>query len=260
MSIILNEMESRNSWGIVYVAAAFAIVIIGATLMTVYLQKKQNDAQVASIAANLIQTPVIADTASSSLPDTMQTSQTVSSDLFNKYSDLLNNGSFTAQEVNQASAAVAKADVQPAAVVPNISLADLNVKDGAPVSTYLQLLSVIMSQSSQVQEYEVSVFSRSVTNDVTTGTPTLADDAALYRRIAAALLIMEVPKSLATEHLDLVKSVGALGNAVADMASWKGDPVEALVYIDAFNKAESYVQNSVDTLLATAKPLVAQKS
>ena len=151
-------------------------------------------------------------------------------------------------------------NVQPIAVVPNISLTDLNVKPNAPVATYLELLSVIIGQSSQVKQYEVDVFSQTVSNNVTTGTPTLAEDAALYRRIAAALLIMEVPQSLASQHLELVKSVGALGNAVADMPAWKGDPIQALEYIDAFNKAESYVQNSVDTLLAAAKPLVKQNA
>ena len=60
---------------------------------------------------------------------------------------------------------------------------------------------------------------------------------------------MEVPKAVATEHLEVVKSVGALARAVENMAKWKGDPIEALSDVDTFNKAKSYTEGSVDTLL-----------
>ena len=249
-------MESRGSWGVVYVATAFAVVVIGATLLTVYLQKKQSDAQVAAVAATLASAPQISDTVSSTSPGALSVGQAVFNGLSEGYAALQAQNATSSSDVAALTKSVVAQNVQPAAIVPNISLADLNVKDGAPVSTYLQLISVIMSQSSQVNEYEVSVFSQTVANNVTTGTPTLENDAALYRRIAAALLIMEVPQSLASKHLDVVKSVGALGNAVADMASWKGDPIEALVDIDAFNKAEAYAQNSVNALVAAATPLV----
>jgi len=119
----------------------------------------------------------------------------------------------------------------------------------------VQLLAVILAQGGRVKEYEMNVFARTVGDQVTTGTPELAADAALYDEIAASLLIMDTPPAVAPQHLEVVKSVGALAKATALLATWNGDPIQGLADVDAFDKAEAYVTNSVNDLLATVKQL-----
>jgi hypothetical protein len=252
------KMETRGGWGIVYVAAGFAVVAIVAALTTAYLEKQHRDAQVTAVTKSLADWRSVSDVPTTTPPAPL--ADNVSADLFKAYGTLVDQGSFTASERDNLVAGIVEKNVSPQVIVPNISLADLTIKEGAPVDTYLKLLTVILSQSSQVKEYEITVFTRTVSNGTTTGTPELQSDALLYQRIAAAIILMDVPPALAKEHLEVAKSVGALAKATADMAAWKGDPIEALSDADAFNKAESYVETSVNNLLAAAKPLLQKKT
>ncbi|MBI3573956.1 hypothetical protein HY090_02810 [Candidatus Kaiserbacteria bacterium] len=251
-------METRNSWGIVYVAVIFSAVAIGISLFVSYMHERAKAAEVVAIGKNIADWHGITNTVDASATATPPLSQGIATDFVAGYQGLLNKGEFTSAERDQLFADIVRKNVQASEVVPNISLSDLNIGTTS-VDTYLSLFALIMAESSQVRRYELNVFSDVVTKDQTGGTPELQKDAILYQKIGAAILLMEVPKELATQHLEVVRSVGALARAVANMGTWSGDPIESLAYIDTFNKAESYVKASVSNLV-TAADMLKKKS
>jgi len=249
-------MKSRGSWGIVYVAVIFALIAVGVASGTYYFEKKAKQNAIVSVAKTVSDWHGLSDIASSSASsDSSSVSQAVSEDLYTQYANLTAQGTFTTKERDQMLADIAAGHVSEPPIVPNISLTDLNLQATTSLSSYLQLVAVILAQSGRVKEYELNVFARSVENNVTSGTQELADDAALYQEIGTALLIMDTPPAVAPQHLELVKSVGALAKATALLATWNGDPINGLVYVDAFNKAEAYVTASVNAVVATVQKL-----
>jgi hypothetical protein len=249
-------MKTRGSWGIVYVAIVFAVVAVGIATATYYFEKNQKSAAIVAAGKNLSDWHGISDTISTTTTGgEAPSSEAVSQDLLDQYAELANQGTFTAEERDQMLSELVQKDVSVPAIVPNITLKDLNVQESASLDSYVQLLAVIIAQGGRVKEYELNVFARTVGNEVKTGTPELATDAALYEEIAAALLLMDTPPAVAPQHLEVVKSVGALAKATALLATWNGDPIEGLTYVDAFNKAEAYVTNSVNELFATVATL-----
>ncbi len=248
-------MEAQNKWGMVVFAGIFAVCVVGIALVMSYLGHISGGGGIQPVSETFNSTwqTVSSVVATSSVEAPV--SVVLSAETYAGYQNLAQNGTFTAAERDQMLADVVKQTVSSPAVVPNISLIDLNTSDNVSVDTYAQLLAVIMNQSSQVKNYELGVFTQTVTNADTNGTPELQNDADLYKRIAAALLVMPVPTKLAPQHLEVVKSIGALAKSVDIMAKWKGDPIEALADIDAFNKSESYAQTSLNTLFTSAAQL-----
>lgn len=244
-------MESQKNWGMVVVAGLFAVAVIGFASLHYIDSKNQKTKNLGSTKGLLADWRGISDTPTTTAP----TSQAISKDLYTSYGTLIKDGEFTAADRDRMLEELVSRHVTNPAVVPNVTLAHLNVSSTASVDTYTKLFAVIMSRSMLVKEYELNVFARTVGTQNVKGTPELQETATLYRNIAAALLVMEVPPSLATKHLEAIKSVGALAKAVENMATWKGDPIDALAEIDTFNKAEAYVQNSVNDLLVTVTTL-----
>lgn len=254
------RMETRSRWGIVYVAVAFAVVAIVVALSINYFEKKAQAAEAIAISKNFIAGGTLSSTVSaSSTPQEPPVSEALSQDLYTQYSSLASNGQFSAKDESDMLAGLVKSHVANQNVVPYITETDLNIAATSSPDTYMKLLAVILTQSDAVKEYELNVFTRTVENGTTTGTPELQADADLYQRIAAALLVMEVPAALADKHLEVVKSVGALSKAVANMGSWSGDPIEAMTDVDTFNKSLAYVQTSVDAVTAAAQAMETNK-
>ncbi|MBV9435054.1 MAG: hypothetical protein JOZ44_03325 [Acidobacteria bacterium] len=180
------------------------------------------------------------------------TSSGLSNDVAQGYIALTAKGTFTAQERDAMIAQAIQKNVSIPSVVPIVSQADLTIGTTS-VGSYLALLSTILNRSTSVKHYELDVFTNTVANDNASGTPELANDANLYKRIAAAILVMEVPPQLAEQHLEVVRSMGALANATEKLSTWNGDPIDALTLADTFNKAEAYMETSIDALLAAAQ-------
>ena len=252
-------METRNSWGIVYVAAIFAALAIGTALTISYFQNQAKQAQVVAITKSLSEWSSVSDVAPTSTPAALPAvSDAVSQDLVTGYAALVNKGNFTTKERDAMLADVVKKNVTSQNIVPVITLTDLNIGPTS-VENYLALFAIILGKSTQVKHYELNVFVKTVSSENAKGTPELMNDAILYEKIAAAMLIMQVPPELASQHLEVAKSVGALAKAVANMSQWKGDPIDALTMVDSFNKSEAYVKNSVNNLLAAVTKLQKKK-
>ncbi len=255
-------MKTRNGWGIVYVAVLFALVAIGTAYLTYRSEQGQGAGAVAAETKSFAGWQSVSSVAPTTSPsETPALSDTLAQDAYAGYLNLSQQGAVTAAEQNQMLAAVVKKDVPPQNVVPQLSLANLNIVATTSADNYIGLVAVILNQSTQIKEDESYVFSNAVQNQVTTGTPALIADADLYLRIAGALLVMEVPPQVANQHLELVKSVAALSNAIRNMGQWQGDPIEALAEVDTYNKAKAYVENSASVLSAAVANLKsAQKS
>lgn len=243
-------MESRRSWGIVYVAGAFALIVIGGAYLV-----SHNPLRRTVVIGLADGSAAVQGTGSAAAP-----SQALSQDLYAGYLNLTQQGSFTSAERDQMLAGIVKKDVNPENVVPAVTLANLNIASTTTPDRYLALLAVILNQASIVKRYELAVFTDNVSAGVKTGSPELAADADLYKRIAIAILIMQVPPALAPQHLEVVKSVGALAHAVSNMAEWNGDPIQALAEADTFNKAEQYVAASVDNVLVAGEAAMKKSS
>jgi len=233
-------------------AVIFAVAVIGAA-SSYYFQSQPNKGAPLPQGVVLQDWQSVSSTAAGSSSGNI--SAALSSDLYSNYLQLAESGEFTAAERDAMLAALAKKHAASPAVVPVINLADLNTSETASLDTYTKLFAVIVSQASLVKKYEVTLFTEAVINNDTDGIPALQGTADLYKKIAASLLVMEVPAKLAPQHLEAVKSVGALAKAVENMAEWGGDPIEALSDVDTFNKAQSYVTNSMDALLVSITAL-----
>ena len=189
-------------------------------------------------------------------PNKLSTTETLARDLYVEYAKLAEKGTFTADERDQVFAEVIKRDITPPDLTQSLVLSDIKIKADTTVDTYTALVTVILRESTRVKEYELATFARAVNENNFSGTPALKDAATLYAYIAKALLEVEVPPELASEHLATVKSVGALAYAVSLMGNWKGDPLDALSYMDAFNRAEADVTKNVEALFASAAALL----
>ncbi len=247
----MSRMEARNKWGGSFFAVIFALVVIGAASFYYFQNQPKGNSLPSGV--TLKDWREVSSSAPGSPSDNV--TEALSLDLYNNYIDLTQSGTFTAAERDAMLAELTKKHVSNPAIVPIITLNDLNVNDETSLDTYVKLLTVIVSQASTVKKYEVTLFTESVINNNANGTPELQKTADLYKKIAASLLVMEVPAKLAPQHLEAVKSVGALAKAVENMARWKGDPIVALSDVDTFNKAQSYVTNSMEVLLASITTL-----
>ncbi len=243
----MSTMQAQNKWGGSFLAMLFALTIIGAASFTYYRGHTQNTGNLLPASSNLKDWRLVSNTVGTS--QIASPSEVLSQNLYASYVSLTKDGEFTKTERDAMLADLAVRTATNPAIVPNILLTDLNTSATASLETYKKLFAVIISGSSGVQEYELTTFAKTTGAQNVSGTPQLQSDATIYKKIAAALLVMEVPNDVASEHLEVVKSIGALAKAVENMSRWKGDPIEALAEVDTFNKAEGYVGGSMNTLL-----------
>lgn len=239
-------MESRKQWGMVFWAGFFALAAIGTALTTSYFENRVQSTPVIRAGSDSGTWKAVSDYAASRNDQRAPSTDAISKDLYSNYLALASRGSFSSAELDGMVAAIVEKNTATPAIVPTITIQNLNLQQNTSLDTYEKLFSVILSTSSEAQKYELEIFTRTVGQNNASGTPTLTQNAELYARIAAALLIMETPPSIATEHLEVVKSIGALARVVDQMGRWKGDPIQALQIVDTFNKTERYVGASID--------------
>ncbi len=240
-----EEMKAHKRWGRIAIAAIFAVAAIGVASFNSYAKGQAGAAGGVEGFSNW-------KNVSSTVGEKGATRE-LSQDIFDEYTALVASGNYTEKERGEVLAAAVAEHVTPQNIVPNISPADLNVQAGVSLDTYAKLFAVIMNEAGKVKEYEPDVFARLVVSGDMESGRALAAASDLYKRIAAALLVMEVPPELSTEHLEVVKSVATLAKAVENMAAWNRDPIEALVLVDTFNRSEIYVEMSVEALTAAVE-------
>jgi hypothetical protein len=157
-------------------------------------------------------------------------------------------GGLSEEEIDAAIRGAAE-DVPDPDFTENVPLSALNIGTSTPVGAYTEVLMFILKEATNVREHELTVFKRAAKNGTYGGIPQLKETGLLYKQIEAALIVMEVPESLAAKHLGLVNAVGTLANTVNAMSQWSGDPVASLAYANAFIGAETGVNRAVPALL-----------
>lgn len=156
-------------------------------------------------------------------------------------------GALRQSEVNDALAEIVKKHITPVKANDVYTTASLNI---APVTLedYAGALSKAMSGTELIEEYELTTFARALKIDDHDGTPELQRSAAIYRAVEKRLIAQSVPETLAPAHLGLIKSVAFMAQSIELMGNWTGDQGEALIFIDAFLRADTQVENALDAL------------
>ncbi|GEM_PF-1087309 len=255
-------MQPKSSRVAVFFASAIAIVAIVGAVTTRYLQENPSALGSASVTAlkselkngpgteslsgtSDWQEPLAEAVATSSYPTSV--TDALLSGLSGQYQTLTDSGTSAkkVQEILDAIVAKVVPATEPARVY---AISDLYISSSTDMVGYTTILALVLRQTSEVREYELATFNRAVRERNHSGSPELIEDATIYNRIRDQLLAMAIPKSVTTEHLAVVNSLGALAQIVTLMGKWNGDPALGLVYIGEFNKAENAIEGSMSVL------------
>jgi hypothetical protein len=260
-------METRAPWVNIAVAGVCAVVLMGTAVAFGYTQR--NSASTGTVTAvttktdttsteddgwraalDAIASTTVAADGSYKAPSSLPPTEAVARELFADYIQKKQDGTLTKEEqVSTINKLIAQ---NVATVTPSVTYTLGNVKtdSSVSVSVYAGALAASLQKSTAVKEYELTTFARTIGQNNTSGTPTLASAAVVYATIEKELLAMRVPPKVAAEHLSLLQAVSNLAHATKLMSTWSGDPIVALSYVDAFAKAEQSTQTSVATLFA----------
>ncbi len=160
----------------------------------------------------------------------------------------------------EAERSAAVTDIAKTVTLPDLTekliAADLNISNKVSLKLYAAILYEILRESVSLTEYELSSFRRIVTESNYYGSPELQKAATAYKEIQAALVAMQIPPSVANEHLQLVNDVGTLANTVSAMAAWGGDPLAGMAYAGVFLEAEARVEESMTVLFQKVATLL----
>ena len=251
-------METQNRWGIVLLAGVFSLLAIGVAGATYFFENRPEKPGVVAIlssadSAREADTPAdwkasVAQLTSSS-PSGLSATDALGLKLAEEYA----NTERSADEREQALSRLIAEYIPAVSPEATVSLSDLSITSDAALDVYAELTLLILRESGRVREYELVSFSRAVREQNDAGIPELKETAAIYKRIKQALVLVEVPPSVAREHLAVVNSVGSLATTVSLMGRWTGDPITGLSYLDSFITAENALSENVERLFMEIK-------
>ncbi|MBX9765203.1 thrombospondin type 3 repeat-containing protein [Patescibacteria group bacterium] len=276
-------MESRKGWGIVIGAGIFAVLAIGVALGTYFFEGSKSIAGLEAGGPNdtdrdgLTTAEELAWGTDPDNPDTdgdgiadgaevkLLASPTIAGSNVNPFeqktanktspSDTVAYGiaqaaldvSTSGGDVKAAASELAK-KVELPVLEENISIKDLRVTEGMSMKLYAEIVYEILRESATIRQSELSLFRKAVEEKNYSGTPALRDAARTYKEMEGALIGMQVPPSIVTEHLELVNSVGTLANIVGAMASWSGDAFAGVIYSEAFFATEPRIEAAIEAV------------
>ncbi len=178
--------------------------------------------------------------------------------LAEKYAELSADGPISDEERNVAiDEFVATYGAAPSVYVP-LTMSSVRASSDMSVETYAPLLVVILKESANVKEHELTTFRRSIEMKNYSGTSSLREAGVLYKSIQEALIAIDVPPELASEHLAVVNSIGSLAGIVTAMSAWNGDSITGIVYVNAFVGAEAQTNSAIETIFAKIASLIQQ--
>ncbi len=252
-------MPTETNWGIIAVSGVFAVIAIGVALTSV-IGKDDIQGIVAPAPAPTVSEGdwkgallaiVPAQNSTSSpyrAPKELSPTQAFGREMFAGYIEAKSDGKLTAAEQDKLIQGILERNVKPVSPSANYTLGSLRTSDTASIEQYTVTLLTTLRESEKVQEYEITTFSRTVGQNNFNGTPELQAAGSLYKEIENSLAKMQVPTTLAAEHLELLRGVSFLAESTRLMGTWSGDPILALAYLDAFNRAERQVQVATSNL------------
>lgn len=277
---ILPSMEQR-SYGTLFVAIVIAVGAVALALFTTNTepQKKESLVLVSSSRPAEIDTdgdaipdwkealigtnPVSYDEALPApetsvaryeAPSALPPAQAFAREFFAEYTKARGDGVITPEEAHAAidAALIGRSD---AAAGPLYELSDLSIEGDVLGAAYRSALIRALNRATEVREYELATFTRAVTEDARE-LEKLKDAAAVYAEIEASFVALEVPPSVAAEHLAALNSLGALTRATAALSNWGGDPLDALGLVNNFAAAEDDFSKHLAELFSLTQALI----
>lgn len=265
-------METRTDWRIVAISACAAFVLIGSAYALAAVQKTEPTPIEAPI---VVGTPASADDSWKKTlttvtdkpvgpqgeylaPKELPPADAIAKEVLVNYIRLKNEGKATPDEMQLQVKNIIQRHV-PTFELPTITVEQLTIDQGNDIVSYAGVLTGALSKSSTIKEHELKTFARSIGEKNAGGSPVLARDASIYRGIVSELKVMSVPQNVSKEHLAVLNSSNMLAHMTDLMATWDGDPLTALAYIDQFVETERDVQLSISALYRKLGVL-AQKS
>lgn len=261
-------MNSRSEWGIIVLACVVAALIIGTTLyVTVRSEPNINTGTLAAEPASETNTEerigdwrrALEAIASSTVrkigdyraPKELPKTQGVSQELVATYLALKSENKLGTEEASNSIQDLITRNIAKIEPKDTYTISSLKTSSSVTLDSYAGSLGDAMQKSSSVREYELVTFARAVGLEITSGMPELRVASSIYRSIERDLLSASVPPAIASQHLELLKSVAYLAYTTELMAGWTGDPIDGLAYIDGFVNAERRVRTALNTLFAS---------
>lgn len=183
-------------------------------------------------------------------PSALSPTEALARELFVSYAKLRTDGTVDPSEIDAAVESLLSRRIESGEEqnAPHYTLADVTAEEDVAIGAYAGALTAALKEADSVREYELSVFARVVEKDSELERQKLKASAALYASIGKKLLAMEVPPSLAGEHVALINGLSALAYEIERLSAWGSDPYEALLLLGAYGKAEDAMTLSMDDL------------
>lgn len=191
-----------------------------------------------------------------SAPRALPTTDALARELFSTYAGARSDG--VVDEAELQSALYDLAVSQAASSLPaakTFSLNDLSFKETVNPVTYEASVNAALRKAQAVREYELSVFSRAVADNATAELKKLKATALIYAAIRDDLVALSAPVAVAEEHRALVNSLAAVTQATEGLSLWSGDPLDALLLVNAFSEAEKSLVSSMGDLFLLTRTL-----
>lgn len=183
-------------------------------------------------------------------PSALTPTEAVSRELFAGYAEYRQDGILDISEANSAVSEVLGRNIAAQAPATTYDLSDLSIESDVSVSAYETALATTFRKMTEIREYELVTFGRAVESEDFAELEKLNHAAAVYTEVVADILAMEVPTALASQHLEVVNSLSALGGATGALTTWSGDPLYGLDLINNFVEAENTFASHISTLYA----------
>lgn len=187
-------------------------------------------------------------------PASLPPTEALAREIFADYAAAKQGGTL---DMSKATAAIADSiahSADTASVPKTYTLTGLSIHADVPISAYAGAVTEALKDAGQVTEYELTTFSRAMKGS-RSDIARLQAAAAVYAAIAEKLATLQVPASVATDHLAAMNSLAALSAATKDLAHWGGDPLVALSLVNNFTLAEAVFSDDIATLYARLRTL-----
>ncbi|MEK7613322.1 MAG: thrombospondin type 3 repeat-containing protein [Patescibacteria group bacterium] len=181
-------------------------------------------------------------------PRGLPTTEALARELLSTYAELKAGGNLNAEETNTALLSLLERRLQEPTLPPTFTRSQLTIENDVSLDAYQGALTNAFNEASRVREYELNVFARAISENRSAELAKLKTTAVIYESIRDTLLAIEVPERVADDHLAVVNSLSSIETAVAGLASWGGDPLDALALVNTFSESETTLRLTLTDL------------
>lgn len=121
--------------------------------------------------------------------------------------------------------------------------------DAAALKNYGDFLgTIIKNDSPKTAENELDIFINSVKNKDSVEIKKLDQIIAGYKKISSDILLLPVPRSALSSHLDFINSISAVSSAIEEMSVIWNDPIKAMPGVSHYQDSRQALGSSVKNL------------